>query len=135
MSALPFFTSPLHPDPRFPNSNLTHKAYVFRRQHATLLYTRVRFIGPRSWHGFDTIQYPIFGSPEVGELERLRARFSACFLESFDVMFTGHGLTPFCQRRLEYASELNSICEGLDQLDVNTSGVVVMYTPTDSHSA
>ncbi|ERF74964.1 hypothetical protein EPUS_05172 [Endocarpon pusillum Z07020] len=126
MSALPFFRPPPYPNRLVTGSKCAHEAEFFLPQTFGNFPASAKFKGPSSWHEFDQVRLTIAqnvvleriveAANEARSLNCLMADVSLCFRQSFDVMFSGHGLVTFCQIRPEYSQEVDRISDELARL-------------------
>lgn len=105
-----------------------HETEFFLPQTFGRLPTSAKFNGPSTWHAFDQVRLTIAqnavlervveAANEARNLNCYMADASLCFRQSFDVMFSGHGLLTFCQIRPEYSQEVDRICDEFARLAV-----------------
>lgn len=131
MSALPFFVPPQYTNQRLSDSDVAHKFDFFLPQTFGGGLDIARSNSPQSCHIFDTFEPTTIARNAVLKrivdaargaeiLKTSMTSIGICFIESFGVIFPGHGLVTFCQHRIEYPQDADRICDELARLDVNS---------------
>lgn len=138
MSALPFFRPPLQTSSHFADNICTHEAEVCLPQTFCGIPSSVKFNGPLSWRAFDTVKLTIGhnailekivdAARQARSLDCLMFGISLSFRQSFDVMFTGHGLVTVCQHKPEYSQDVDRLCDELSQLAVESTDAQYQLT-------
>jgi hypothetical protein len=133
MTALPFFTPPLHKTHHLANGLQCHEVEVPLPETYHGFASHLRFSGPLTWHGFDRVR-PTISQNAIVELivdaarqarilHSLIAGLSLTFSQSFDIMFPGQSATTTCEEHpVKSWPEIEQrLCDGLARLGVNST--------------
>jgi hypothetical protein len=144
MSALPFFTPPLHKSHHLADGLQSYEVEVHLPQTYRGFHSSLRFIGPLSWHDFNRVKLTISqngilelivdAARQARGLSSLMAGLSLTFSQSLDIMFPGQSVaTTACQDHPSKSyRDVERLCDGLARLgmhsDAGTHQLILEWT-------